>query len=107
MKVCFYNFSDDFLHFINVFFKDNLFAAVGGSEYTPNAAHSIGNPRGPVLAGPSYRFISDLSGQVPTQMVLPGGESGVPNSAHYADQLPYWAKVETLDMDWNQFNTGS
>ena len=85
---------------------ENMYAAVGGSEYTPNAAHSIG-PRGPVLAGPSMRFISDLSGQTPNQMVLPGGESGDPTSPHYSDQLPFWADVQTLDMDWNQFASNS
>lgn len=91
------------MHLLPVPVEDDLFASVGGSEYTPNAAHSLG-PRGPVLAGPSFRFISDLSGTVPTQMVLPGGESGVPTSVHYSDQLPYWASDETLDMDWSQFS---
>ena len=51
------------------------------------------------------RYVADMSGQTPNQMVLPGGESGDPTSPHYSDQLPYWAQIETLDMDWNQFNS--
>lgn len=87
---------------LTTFLQDNLFVSVGGSGYTPNAAHASGI-RGPVLAGPSLRFIADMSGQVPNQMVLPGGESGDPTSPHYRDQLPFWADIQTLDMDWSQF----
>jgi acyl-homoserine lactone acylase PvdQ len=74
--------------------------SIGGSPYTPNAAHPIG-PRGPILAGPSMRMISDMSGTVPNQIVLPMGESGVPTSPHYDDQLAAWAADQLYVMDWN------
>merc|ERR1712100_209839 len=77
-----------FPHILPVPVNENLFSSVGGSPYTPNAAHSIGGARGPVLAGPSMRYVADMSGQTPNQMVLPGGESGDPTSPHYSDQLP-------------------
>jgi len=74
--------------------------SVGGSPYTPNAAHPIA-PRGPILAGPSMRMVSDMSGLVPNQIVLPMGESGVPSSPYYADQLATWAADQLYVMDWN------
>ena len=80
------------------------FVSVGGSANTPNAAHSIGGARGPVLAGPSMRLIADMSGTVPNQMVLPMGESGVPSSPHYDDQLAAWAANQLYEVDWAMFS---
>jgi penicillin amidase len=48
-----------------------------------------------VNAGPrvSMRFIADLSDWDSTRLCLPLGESGVPTSAHRADQLDEWRNV--------------
>jgi penicillin amidase len=48
-----------------------------------------------VNAGPrvSMRFIADLSDWDSTRLCLPLGESGVPTSAHRADQLDDWRRV--------------
>jgi len=82
----------------------NRLVPVGGSAYTPNAAHSVGMIRGPVLAGPSMRLIADMSGTTPNQMILPMGESGVPTSPHYDDQLAMWAADQTVTVDWSLFS---
>jgi penicillin amidase len=47
-----------------------------------------------VVHGPSMRQIADLSSLERTLAVLPGGESGIPSSAHYADLMPLWLKGE-------------
>ena len=42
-------------------------------------------------AGPSRRFVAEMiPGLTPTFQVLPGGQSGVIQARHYADQLPLW-----------------
>ncbi len=42
-------------------------------------------------AGPSRRFVAEMiPGLTPTFQALPGGQSGVPQARHYADQLPLW-----------------
>jgi acyl-homoserine lactone acylase PvdQ len=46
-------------------------------------------------------MVSDMSGLVPNQIVLPMGESGVPSSPYYADQLATWAADQLYVMDWN------
>jgi penicillin G amidase len=45
-----------------------------------------------VLHGPSMRQITDFSSLERTLAVLPGGESGIPSSPHYADLTPLWLK---------------
>ncbi len=47
-----------------------------------------------VLHGPSMRQITDLSAPERSLSVLPGGESGIPSSPHYADLTPLWLKGE-------------
>ena len=39
-------------------------------------------------------------GTVSGQNVLPGGQSGLTNDAHYADQVPYWLANEALPVHW-------
>jgi penicillin amidase len=47
-----------------------------------------------VLHGPSMRQITDFSSLERSLAVLPGGESGIPASPHYADLTPLWLKGE-------------
>jgi penicillin G amidase len=47
-----------------------------------------------VLHGASMRQITDLARPERALCVLPGGESGIPSSPHYADLTPLWLKGE-------------
>ncbi len=47
-----------------------------------------------VLHGPSMRQITDFSDLDRSLAVLPGGESGIPASPHYADLTPLWLAGE-------------
>jgi len=50
----------------------------------------VGEASFAVLNGPSMRQITDLSDPSRSLSVLPGGESGIPASPHYADQMSLW-----------------
>lgn len=41
-------------------------------------------------SGPARRFIGEMSSTIDAMEVIPGGNSGVLGSPHYADQLPLW-----------------
>ena len=47
-----------------------------------------------VLHGPSMRQITDFSDLDGSLAILPGGESGIPASPHYADLTPLWLAGE-------------
>ena len=58
----------------------------GGSSWTVNnGEYSLNHPYDQIV-GPSMRRIVDFSDLNRTQMILPTGESGLPNSPHYRDQ---------------------
>ena len=40
--------------------------------------------------GPARRFVGEMFATISAAEVIPGGNSGVLGSAHYADQLPLW-----------------
>jgi len=54
------------------------------------------------VAGPAYRFVSDLADIKNSAYGLDTGESGVPLSPHYGDQFSSWqeAKVLKSPSDW-------
>lgn len=91
-----------FYHLMPLPVRYNRFVEVGGSEYTPNAAYSASEVPGPVTAGPSMRFIADMSNTRPTKLILPLGESGDPTSPYYSNMLETWAAVEYLNVDWGR-----
>jgi penicillin G amidase len=53
-----------------------------GTAYSPRAATKH--------HGPAMRFVVNLANWDESIMLIPGGQSGQPGSAHYADQFPYW-----------------
>jgi penicillin amidase len=57
-------------------------------------AHTLnpGSNGGAVGSGASYRLIVDFGQPERSIGVFPGGQSESPASAHYADQLPLWAR---------------
>ncbi len=57
--------------------------------------------RFPVLYGPGLRLVVDFNNLPGSFISIPGGESGNPDSRHYADILPLFEKGEgvTLEMD--------
>lgn len=63
---------------------------VGGDATTVNnALWQIHNPFD-VYVGASMRFVADMEDSV-VYSVVPGGSSGQPMDAHYADQIELWA----------------
>ena len=55
--------------------------------------------RFPIKHGPVLRVAVDLSDMSRSRMVLPGGQSGRPASAHYDDQLPMWNEQTGMPME--------
>jgi penicillin G amidase len=53
-----------------------------GTAYSPRAATKH--------HGPAMRFVANLGNWDDSIMLVPGGQSGQPGSAHYTDQFPYW-----------------
>jgi penicillin amidase len=45
-----------------------------------------------------YRQVVDLGRPAAASFVIPGGASGDPDSAHFADQLARWAVHERIPM---------
>ena len=73
--------------FLNWFFKLNVgpFRS-GGSDKTPNAGGYKVTDSFLQTSGASMRRIVDFSKMDETQIILPTGQSGLPNSPHYKDQ---------------------
>jgi len=59
-----------------------------------------------VLHGPSMRQITDLADLNRSLAILPGGQSGIPASPHYADLMPPWlaGRYHALLMDRAQID---
>lgn len=75
----------------------------GGSAMTVNnGEYDISKPYNQIV-GPSMRRIVDFSDLNATQMILPAGESGRPNSPHYDDQADMFisGKYRTTAFDEN------
>src|SRR5262249_44503312 len=53
-----------------------------GTSFSPRAATKH--------HGPAMRFVADVGNWDGSIMLVPGGQSGQPGSAHYSDQFPYW-----------------
>jgi penicillin G amidase len=58
-----------------------------------------GSDGGTVGGGASWRMIVDLADPHHSVGVYPGGQSGDPQNAHYADQIPLWASGRYLPLN--------
>ncbi|HVT68108.1 MAG TPA: penicillin acylase family protein [Trebonia sp.] len=76
-------------------------AAMGGDADTIQAAQYGWRPGSPftVTLLSVYRQVVDLAEPGSGSFVIPGGASGDPASAHYADQFARWAVHERIPMD--------
>ena len=65
-----------------------------------NGEYDISKPYNQIV-GPSMRRIVDFSDLNSTQMILPAGQSGLPNSPHYDDQADMFisGKYRTTAFD--------
>ncbi|HUJ76351.1 MAG TPA: penicillin acylase family protein, partial [bacterium] len=55
--------------------------------------------RFPILYGPGLRLVVDFNDLPGSLISIPGGESGRPDSRHYADILPLFEKGEGIGLD--------
>jgi penicillin amidase len=74
----------------------------GGDANTLNQAaalplDSMGNPC--FIA--SLRMVVEVGAWENARFILPGGQSGNPFSAHYADQFPLWRRGEGIPIAWS------
>ncbi len=65
-----------------------------GTMFTPNPGGGIG----PVGGGASWRMIVDFGAVERSVGVYPGGQSGDPQSPHYDNLMPLWAKGEYVEL---------
>ncbi len=81
---------------------NHLAFAAPGSPRTVNV--STGKPG---THGPSMRTLIELDKDKPkAQVVLAGGQSGIPGHEHYEDQVDTWRKVEYYPVDWIESPAG-
>jgi len=66
------------------------FPMPGGRNTVNKAAYLLGDREFRVKAGPSMRHVVDLGALDDATMSYPGGQSGQPFSAHYADLVKDW-----------------
>jgi penicillin amidase len=73
---------------------------MGGDADTIQAAGYGWRPGSPfsVTALSVYRQVVDLADPASGSFVIPGGASGDPASAHFADQLARWAVHQRIPM---------
>ena len=79
----------------------------GGDGNTPNNATGLINQ--PADHGVSYRQIFDLAALNGARVVLPPGNSGRPDSAHYSDHMQKWLDMEyfPLYIEWDDIEANS
>ncbi|HYN88777.1 MAG TPA: penicillin acylase family protein [Ardenticatenaceae bacterium] len=78
--------------------------ALAGDPFTVWPSSLLAGPGGAGTAGASasYRFIADLSDWDLCRSVLPGGQSGLPGSAHYANGLSEWRAGRYHPLLWSR-----
>ncbi len=79
----------------------------GGSDVTPNAGGYSLLKGFNQTSGASMRRIVDFSDLNKTNIILPTGQSGLPNSPHYSDQAPLYhsGKYRETNFDENYIVT--
>ena len=76
-------------------------APVGGSGQTPGAS-TYGMEDFKVTNGASVRFILDVGEWDNSRIINTPGQSGDPDSPHYGDLFPLWAKGQYVPMLWTR-----
>jgi penicillin amidase len=84
-------------------------AAMGGDADTIQAAGYGWRPGSPftVTTLSVYRQVVDLANPATASFVIPGGASGDPDSAHFADQFALWAEHRRIGMGGSGGSGGS
>ncbi|HLR17433.1 MAG TPA: penicillin acylase family protein, partial [Alcanivoracaceae bacterium] len=73
----------------------------GGNRNTLNVAgNDLGNDYD-VWNIPAMRMVIDFSQDEPLQLVIAGGQSGNPASAHYEDGIDLWLSRENRVLPFN------
>lgn len=81
--------------------NDGGFSVVDASDFGYMSGGNIITPPFRQGGGPSMRHVVELvPGKVRARNALPGGESGIPDSPHFRDQLPLWLSNGETDV-WN------
>ncbi len=71
--------------------NDGGLSVVDASDFGYMSGANISNPPFYQGGGPSMRHVVELvPGRVRARNALPGGQSGIPGTAHFRDQLPLW-----------------
>jgi penicillin amidase len=70
-----------------------------GTAYSPRAATKH--------HGPAMRFVANLGNWDESIMLIPGGQSGQPGSAHYTDQFPYWYEGRPIYQPFSDVSEAS
>ncbi|TWG88852.1 penicillin amidase [Cupriavidus gilardii J11] len=70
---------------------------IGGSAFTPMAA-SYRNSDYQLTSGASFRMVLDVGAWDNARVVNTPGQSGNPDSPHYRDLAPLWARGETFPL---------
>ena len=78
------------------------FAVSGTSGVINNLGWSTASGDFTTAAGPSERVIYDLSDWGNSQSMHTTGQSGNPNSPHYADMIDPWRNIEYHSMLWTR-----
>jgi penicillin amidase len=74
----------------------------GGDANTLNQAAALPlDPTGNPGFIASLRMVVEAGSWDEARFVLPGGQSGNPFSAHYADQFPLWRRGEGVTIAWS------
>jgi penicillin amidase len=76
-------------------------ARVGGSALSP-AASTYGMADFKVTNGASIRFVIDVGDWDNSRIMNTPGQAGDPDSPHYSDLFPLWAKGEYVPMLWSR-----
>ncbi|MCA9515446.1 MAG: penicillin acylase family protein [Myxococcales bacterium] len=74
----------------------------GDATTVSQAAVDLRNPSGNPIGVPTLRAVFDVGAWDEARVVLLGGQSGNPWSAHYADHVPLWERGETHPLPWSE-----
>lgn len=79
--------------------NDGGLSVVDASDFGYMSGPNISNPPFRQGGGPSMRHVVELvPGRVRARNALPGGQSGIPDTVHFRDQLPLWLSNGETDV---------